>query len=81
MLKAIATINDRKVLFVGLSFNNLDKLRAEPRDTFIRIDGKTMDLPMDVMVFSGESEAHLAHLFRNAIGPDTVVHVDKKLKS
>lgn len=81
MMKATVKLDGRTMLMLGLSFNNLDKLRAEPRDTFIKIDGKTMGLPIDVMIFSGETEAHLAELIKNSIGPDTIVHVDPKLKS
>jgi hypothetical protein len=81
MIKAVAKLGDRTLLLVGLSFANLDMFRAQPRDTFIKIDGEPMGLPVDVMIFSGESEAHLAHMMRNSIGPDTIVHVDPKLKS
>ena len=81
MIKASAKLGDRDVLMIGLSFGNLSKFRAEPGDTFIRIDGKEMDLPLDVVIFSGETEAHLAELMKDAIGPHTKVHVDPKLKS
>jgi hypothetical protein len=80
MLKGIATLNDRKTLMLGLSFNNLDKLRAEPRDTFIKVEGEPMGLPFDVLIFSGESEAHLAHFIRNAVTDKTIIHIDPKLK-
>src|SRR4029077_9851084 len=81
MIKATATQGDRTLLIIGLSFSNLDKFKAEPGDTFIKIDGKIMDLPVDVLLFSGETEAHLVRLMRDTIGPNTVVHVDPKLKS
>jgi hypothetical protein len=80
MLKGIATLNDRKTLMLGLSFNNLDKFRAEPRDTFIKVEGEPMGLPFDVLIFSGESEAHLAHFIRNAVTDKTIIHIDPKLK-
>jgi hypothetical protein len=81
MIKAIATLNGRTMLMLGLSFKNLDKFRAEAGDTYIKIDGKEMNLPIDVMLFSGETEAHLAQLIEKGIGPDTIVHTDPKLKS
>lgn len=81
MMKAILTAGDKKILMIGLSFKNLDKFRAEPRDTFIRIDGNEMGLPIDVMICSGETEAHLTDMIRDRIGPNTIVHVDPKLKS
>jgi hypothetical protein len=81
MIKALATIGDRQVLMLGLSFRNLDRFRAEPGDTFIRIDGKEMDLPIDVLIFSGQTEAHLQEMVEGGIGPATKVHIDPKLKS
>lgn len=82
MIKAtLADANGRTILLLGLSFKNLDRLRAEPLDTFIKINGEEMSLPIDVLICSGETEAHLADMLRGKIGPDTVVHVDPKLKS
>lgn len=80
MIKASATGPDgRSLLMIG--FGNLDRFRAEPGDTFIRIDGREMELPIDVLIFSGETEAHLHTLMAKAIGPLTKIHIDPKLKS
>lgn len=68
-------------LFLGLSFANLDKFRAEPLDTFILVEGKEMGLPFDVLIFSGETEAAMAEMVAGGIGPDTKVHISPKLKS
>jgi hypothetical protein len=82
VIKAIASLPDgRKLLVVGLSFVNLDKFRAEPLDSFIRIDGKEIGLGLDVMIFSGKTEAELGHALSGLIGPETKVHIDPKLKS
>ena len=81
MIKATATQGDRTVLMVGLSFGNLDKFRAEPGDTFIRIDGRAMGLPIDVLIFSGKTEADMQAMMAGGVGPDTKVHIDPKLKS
>jgi hypothetical protein len=81
MMKATATLNGRTTLMLGLSFGNLDRFRAEPGDTFIKIDGTTMDLPIDVLLFSGKSEAHLTELIQHSITADTIIHIDPKLKS
>ena len=82
MIKAtLETIDGRRLLIVGLSFANLDRFRAQPRDTTIKIDGKELDLPIDVMIFSGETEAQLATVIEDAIGPATRVHVSPRLKS
>jgi hypothetical protein len=80
MMKAIMTNqNGRAVLMIGLSFGNLAKFKAEPLDTFIQIDGAAMGLPIDVMLFSGETENEMGRFFADKIGPDTKVHIDPKL--
>jgi hypothetical protein len=79
MLRARATIDGQPTLLLGLSFKNLDKFRAEPGDTFIKIKGEEMNIPFDILIFSGETEAKMAEMVR--IGPDTIVHIDPKLKS
>ena len=64
MLKGIATAPDgKKILLIGLSFGNLKKFKAHPRDTYIRIEGEEMGLPMDVLIFSGETEEKMAEDF------------------
>jgi hypothetical protein len=81
MIKATSRTRDgRTVLIIGLSFGNLDKFRAEPIDTFIQIDGKELDLPIDVVMFSGETEAQLLHALNATFGPGTKITIDKKLK-
>jgi len=82
MMKAMATGKDgRSILLIGLSFRNLERFRNEAGDTFIKIDGKEMGLPVDIMIFSGETEAHCAEYISGGIGPDTKVNVDPKLRS
>jgi hypothetical protein len=72
MIKATAMVDGRPLLVIGLSFGNLGKFVDEPGETYIKIDGKEMDLPIDVLIFSGETEADMAKLM--PIGPDTKVH-------
>jgi hypothetical protein len=81
MIKATAKLGDRTLLVIGLSFGNLDKFRAEPGDTFIRIDGKQMQMPVDVLIFSGRTEADMQEKLAGLIGPETVVHIDPRMKS
>lgn len=82
MIKASYTGADgRKLLMVGLSFGNLDRFREQPGDTCIKISGDEMGLPMDVMIFSGETEAHCAEMLADGIGPSTQIHVSDRLKS
>jgi len=80
MIKATTTgPNGRKMLLIGLSFGNLDRFREQPGDTFIKIDGSEIGLPIDVMIFSGETEADLAALV--PVGPETKVNISDRLKS
>lgn len=81
MIKAMMTDEaGRKVLAIGLSFGNLAKFTAAPMDTFVKIDGKEMGLPVDVLIFSGETEQEMARYFADKIGPDTRVHIDPRLR-
>lgn len=80
MIKATMTTPEgRTVLMIGLSFGNLAKFKASPLDTFIKIDGEAMGLPIDVMLFSGETENEMGRFFADKIGADTKVHIDPRL--
>ena len=82
MIKATGkTADGRPMLMIGLSFGNLDQFRAAPGDSYIKIDGKEMDLPFDVLIFSGETEAHMQAQMADSIGPMTKLTIDKRLKS
>ena len=74
-------MNGRNTLMLGLSFNNLDRFRAEPGDTFIKINGKEMNLPIDVIIFSGKTEMDLHEIVEHGITPDTIIHIDPRMKS
>jgi hypothetical protein len=81
MIKARGMINDRDTYIIGLSWGNLDRFRAEPGDTYIRIPARESGLAADIILFSDETEAKMAGLLEALIGPDTEVIVDPKLKS
>jgi hypothetical protein len=82
MIKATFNQRDgRPTLLLGLSFANLDKLRAAPGDSFIKVDGREVGNSHDIWIVAGETEAHLANLIAPGIGADTKVHVSAKLKS
>jgi hypothetical protein len=75
MIKFTAkSYNGRYILGIGLSFGNLKKFLAEPGDTFIRIEGKEVGLPIDTIIFSGETEGDMEKLIQQFIGPNTVVY-------
>lgn len=73
--------NGRPLLVIGLSWGNLDRLRAGPLDDYIPINGQEMDIPFDVMIISGKTEADMADLMKDALTPDAKVHVSDRLKS
>jgi hypothetical protein len=84
MLKAaVMGTNGRALLVLGLSYANLDHLRSGPGDSFLKVDGSRLGLDIDVMIFSGATEADMAGTIVKAdgIGPDTTVIIDPKLKS
>jgi hypothetical protein len=81
MFKGLVTINGVDTLMVGLSFANLDRFRAKPRDTFIKIKGKEIGLSHDILIFSAETEAHMYELIKGNITENTIVYIDEKLKS
>jgi hypothetical protein len=79
MIKATAKGPDgRPLLIIGLEFGNLDRFREQPGDTYIRIDGREMGIPMDVMIFSGRTAADCAASLKAGIGPDTKIHRSPK---
>jgi hypothetical protein len=55
MLKMVAGEPPKQVLVLGLSFGNLDKFKAEPRDTYIRVKRQETGLSADVILYSGDS--------------------------
>jgi hypothetical protein len=84
MLKVTLTNPDgSKALLIGLSFANLDALRAGAGATFIKIQAAQLGLSHDVLVFAGETETHLATIVAHDPGaqftPDSVVSVSKKV--
>jgi hypothetical protein len=80
MIKATVRYDGRRTLFLGLSFGNLERFRLEPGDTYIHVHGKEVDLPFDVMLFSGATEADCLETLKQGLGPKTTVHIDKKMK-
>ena len=79
MLKA--TMRDDKGhirLFIGLSFGNLDRLHAEPMDTYINIDGDEVGIPIDITIFSGTTEQEMQEFMLKSMHPTTVVTVSDK---
>lgn len=81
MIKAVMAQRGRKLLLIGLSHANLDRLRADGLNGFIRIDGPVIGISHDIMITAGSTEAEIADALSDMIGPDTKIHVDPRLKS
>jgi hypothetical protein len=74
-------VNGRPTLLLGLSFANLDKLRAAPGDDHIRISGHELHIPFDIIITAGRTEADLAAMVAPGIGPETKVSISGRLKN
>lgn len=76
MIKAVC--NGGQLILLGLSHQNLDRLRqGKP----IKIAGRDLGITGDIVIFSGETEQSMSWELREAISPDTEIHIDSKLKS
>jgi hypothetical protein len=82
MIKATAQGKDgRTIMVLGLSFANLDRLRANPGDDYMKVKGADVGLPeVDIVLFAGETEAHLAETLRSLISAQTKVTTSDRLK-
>jgi hypothetical protein len=81
MIKAtIKLANGKQALMIGLSRANLEFLQAHPVDSYLRIKGDEIGIPIDVALFAGETEEAILEHFKELIGPDTKLHIDPKLK-
>jgi hypothetical protein len=86
MLKMYAAGTDQqtnepvKIVILGLSHNNLDKLR-EGRP--IRFTGDTcgLDKQTHFVIFAGATEQSMQQEIQSLVGPDTKVAVDPRLKT
>jgi hypothetical protein len=63
---------------LGLSRGNIDRLVAgQP----IQVNGKEIGLTDDILIFFGETEDDLQAMIQPMIGPETVQHIDPRLKA
>jgi hypothetical protein len=68
MIKGRGKRGDRDTIILGLSFENLRRLK---QDKPIVIWKEEMDLPHDIIIFAEETEAKLIEAVRN---PETIIH-------
>lgn len=81
MMKLKATLGGREVLVLGLSHDNLDRLREQGLAGKIVIDGKELGLTVDIWITAAESEAVMLRSFQEGITAGTKVRIDPRLKS
>lgn len=81
MIKAKGNIGGREVLLIGLSDANLDRLRLQGTDGYIRIEGREVGIGVHIVITAGPTEAELVDLVSDGIGPDPTVHISERLKS
>lgn len=81
MIKARGSLRGREVLILGLSFANLDKLRAEVGNGYIEVSGKQVGLPIDIHIIAGETEAHIVQQLSGGMDENTVVVTEPRLKN
>lgn len=75
------TQQHRDIFMIGFSLEQIDHMRQNFGKTLRRYAKADYGLPMDVIIFSGESEAAMAQQFAEFIGPETRVKIDDKLKN
>lgn len=71
---------DKKVL-LGLSHANLDRLRSDGLKGGIHVKGADIGIDVDIFITAAPTEAVLLEAMGGMIGPDTKLHIDKRLKS
>lgn len=81
MIKASAVgKNGKKLVVLGLSFRNLEEFRKKPRDTFIKVPEGELDVGVEIVIFSCETEEHGMEVIKDFINEETKVTVSEKLK-
>jgi hypothetical protein len=71
MIKAKATGKDKTIVILGLSHENLKRLKAKNP---IHINLADIDIPgYEIFIFAGETEEKIAEEMKEFIGPDTKI--------
>ena len=75
MIKLTGTIDNRKVVAIGLSFVNLDKLKA---GLPIHILAAELGIGTDIILFAGKDEDALAEMLKPILSASTIVRDRRK---
>jgi hypothetical protein len=81
MLKTITTNLEtgRKVLIIGLNRAEMDVITQPGKAAFV--DGMAVGSPIDLVLFHGDTEAHMLEVVAEVITPDTLISIDAALKN
>lgn len=77
MIKLVGQIDGRPIVLLGLSENNLKKLRE---GLPIHIFGKEMEVAVDIVIFAGKDETDLTKMVQPLLDKATVVQDRRKEK-
>jgi hypothetical protein len=80
MLKAKGIIQGRETYIIGLSWGNMDRFRAAPGDSYIRIPQEESGLSVDILIFSDRTEADMMKFVEDGIVSTTEVNISDRLK-
>lgn len=70
---------NRPTIVLGLSHKNLELLK-EGKPVLVKGDEHGLNLSVDVLIFSGETEAKMALELVELVGPNTKVDIDPRIK-
>lgn len=79
--RARGRLERREAFIISLDMDDLRKLRQNPGSYIIDLDQQSYELPMNIVIFSGETEAEMATQCQELIGPKTRVTIDQRLKN
>lgn len=80
MIKIKTTLGDKRVLLLGLSHANLDRLKAQGLTGFIRVADPELELPVEIWITAAETEQVMIDAFKDGIRDGTKVRMDPRLK-
>lgn len=81
MIKATLSQGDKKIVLLGLSFDNIERMRADPLNDFIKINGAELGMSHDIWITAARTDAELGELLLGSVDANTKIHIDPKLKS
>lgn len=81
MMKIRTMFRGRRTVILGLSHNNLDRLRADGLEGHMKIDGTELGIDFDILITAAVDERAMIEAFADGITGGTKVRIDKRFKS